>query len=119
MKQNRYAGKRISLEEVVQQSKEARKTDRFVMVAVGDMVKLVFTGNVYERHASGMKDDEPWEADKLDFELEDSVEGVGHKMFSVAKWNRIVPELAKQLKAGNMALSISKDKNNRYSIKIA
>ncbi|MDE1860020.1 MAG: hypothetical protein KGH67_05855 [Candidatus Micrarchaeota archaeon] len=119
MEQNRYVGKQITLVEAEKQADEARGPSRFISIPAGHRIRLSFTGKVYERHASGIKDDGPWEAEKFDFELEHTINGVGHQFFSLAKGNKIVPELIRQLKAGNKVLSISKDRNNRYGLKVA
>ncbi|MGC8567484.1 MAG: hypothetical protein ACP5M8_07560, partial [Caldisphaera sp.] len=103
--ENRYEGKRISLDEAEKQVEEIRNANRFLTLRVGEKAKLSFTGRVYERHASGMKGEEAWEADKLDFELEEMA-GEQHKLLSLSKGNKAVPELIRQLKAGNMKLVV-------------
>jgi hypothetical protein len=115
--ENDYEGKQISLEEAEMQAEQARKAGRFVMVSAGSKARLSFTGNIYERHATGGNGSDAWESDKLDFELEETANGSGRRLFSLAKGNRAVPELIRQLKAGNMALTIIRDKNNRYVVK--
>ena len=115
---SRYESKQISLDEAEKQIEEVRKANRFIALNAGEKAKLSFTGKVYERHASGMKGEEPWEADKLDFELEEMV-GEQHRLLSLSKGNKAVPELITQLKAGNLNLVVGRDRNNRYSIKPA
>ena len=117
--ESRYESKQISLDEAERQVEEARKANRFIALNAGEKAKLSFTGKVYERHASGMKGEEPWEADKLDFELEEVAEGEQHRLLSLSKGNKAVSELIKQLKAGNLKLVVGRDRNNRYSIKPA
>lgn len=117
--ESKYEGKQISLDEAEKQIEEVRKANRFITLNAGEKAKLSFTGKVYERHASGMKGEEPWEADKLDFELEEVAEGEQHRLLSLSKGNRAVPELIKQLKAGNTKLVVGKDRNNRYTVKLA
>ena len=117
--EGRYESKQISLDEAEKQIEEVRKANRFITISAGEKAKLSFTGKVYERHASGMKGEEPWEADKLDFELEEVAEEEQHRLLSLSKGNKAVPELIKQLKAGNLKLVVGRDRNNRYSIKPA
>ena len=119
MEQNRYTGKQINLIEAEKQDEEARRPSRFVSIPAGHRIRMSFTGRVFARHASGIKDDAPWEADKFDFELEYKTDEGGNQLFSLAKTNKVVPELIRQLKAGNKVLSISRDKNNRYGLKVA
>ena len=118
MEQKRYMGKQITLVEAEKQSTEARMPGRFVSIPAGHKIRMSFTGRVFARHASGFKDDGPWEADKSDFELEYKTDEGGNQLFSLAKTNKVVPELIRQLKAGNKVLSISRDKNNRYGLKV-
>ena len=117
--EGRYESKQISLDEAEKQIEEVRKANRFITISAGEKAKLSFTGKVYERHASGLKGEEPWEADKLDFELEEVAEEEQHRLLSLSKGNKAVPELIKQLKAGNLKLVVGRDRNNRYSIKPA
>ena len=119
MKQNGYAGKQITLVEAEKQAQEARRPSCFVSIPAGHRIRMSFTGKVFERHASGIKDDAPWEADKFDFELEYKTDEGDHQLLSLAKGNKIVPELIRQLKDGNKVLSISRDRNNRYGLKVA
>jgi hypothetical protein len=116
--ESRYESKQISLDEAEKQVEEVTKTNRFITLNTGEKTKIGFTGRVYERHASGMKGEEAWEADKLDFELEEMT-GEQHRLLSLSKGNKAVPELIKQLKAGNLTLVVGRDKNNRYSVKPA
>ncbi len=119
MEQNRYTGKQITLVEAEKQADEARRPSRYVSIPAGHRIRMSFTGRVFQRHASGTNDDGPWEAEKFDFELEYKTDEGGNQLFSLAKINKIVPELIRQLKAGNKVLSISRDKNNRYGLKVA
>ena len=112
-----YEGKQINLDEAEKQVEEVVKTNRFLTLNAGEKAKLSFTGKVYERHASGMKGEEAWEADKLDFELEEMA-GEQHRLLSLSKSNKAVPELIKQLKTGNTKLTVGKDRNNRYIVKL-
>ena len=116
--ESKYEGKQISLDEAEKQVEEVTKTSRFLTLNAGEKAKLSFTGKVYERHASGMKGEEAWEANKLDFELEEMA-GEQHKLLSLSKGNKAVTELIKQLKAGNTKLVVGKDRNNRYTVKLA
>ena len=116
--ESRYESKQISLDEAEKQVEEVTKTSRFLTLNAGEKAKLSFTGKVYERHASGMKGEEAWEANKLDFELEEMA-GEQHKLLSLSKGNKAVTELIKQLKAGNTKLVVGKDRNNRYTVKLA
>jgi hypothetical protein len=103
-----YNGTEMTQNELDEKLKEVKENSRFYTMSDGETTQFEFTGKSFLRQTRGEDSKGIWEAEKIDWELEEKTQKGESKLLSFTSTNKINVVIADSIKAGIKTIWISR-----------